>query len=29
MLMGWKRESHSPCCQEQGQEIWFQPHVGH
>lgn len=28
MLMGWNLKSHSPCCQEQGQEIWFQPHVG-
>lgn len=29
MLLGWNRKSHSPCCQEQGQETWFQPHVGH
>lgn len=29
MLMGWNRKSHSPCCQEQGQDTWFQPHWGH
>lgn len=29
MLMGWNRKSHRPCCQEQGQETWFQPQLGH
>lgn len=27
--MCWNRKSQSPCCQEQGQEIWFQPQPGH
>lgn len=29
MLMGWNLKSHSPCLQEHGQEIWFQPQLGH
>lgn len=29
MWMGWNRKSHTPCCQEQGQEMWFQSQLGH